>query len=287
MLSNVGFCMMVCLVRYQTSASSYMTTFCRFAVGLSVIGLLALSGKQKLTFVNNKSLLFRGLAGGVATAVNFWAINKLGIIRSSIILSTYPIFGSVISVFMLNEKLTIQRCLALIFAFFGVVLVLSKGNGFSGLVYGFGTAELIALGGAVLAGLSVVFVKQLQATDNSVTIFFAQCLIGFWLVVIPAGAMPLSIGWTGSIILVLIGLLAAAGQLCMTEGYRYINVSTASMCVMFAPVFNMIAAVALFHEKISAMMCIGSSIVVLSSLSTLKFDKMKAGKLFHGAILDN
>lgn len=260
--ANAAFCVMVCLLRYSTGVNAFTATLFRFIVGMGVIGLLAMSGSARLTFVNKSGLLVRGLLGGVATCIGFLSIVKLGMIKSSIIINLYPVFAALLSVPLLGEKLRLGKVLALLGALCGVVIVLCNGTDLPRLLKGVGPYELIAIGGTVLAGLSVVLVKQLQTTDSSSTIYFAQCLVGFWIVVVPAGSAPLAPGYWGIVVLVLVGLFAAAGQLIMTEGYRYITVSTGSLFVMTAPVFNIAAGALLFHERFSAMTALGSLIAL-------------------------
>jgi hypothetical protein len=49
----------------------------------------------------------------------------------------------------------------------------------------------------VLSGLAIVIVRKLRATESSYAIFFSQCVIGFWLMLIPANIVPAAIGITG------------------------------------------------------------------------------------------
>jgi drug/metabolite transporter (DMT)-like permease len=258
----VAFCIMVCLVRYSSGVNAFTATLFRFIVGMGVIGLLVLSGKVSLTFVNKPGLLLRGLLGGVAICTGFLSIVKLGMVKSSIIINLYPVFAALFSVPLLGERLRPGKILAFAGALAGTSIVLCGENGLSRLAASIGPYELIALGGTMLAGLSVVLIKQLQETESSSTIYFAQCLVGFWMVVVPAGAAPFTLGYSGIVVLVLVGLFAAAGQLIMTEGYRYIPVSTGAMFVMTAPVFNMAAGALMFHERFTASTALGSLLAI-------------------------
>jgi drug/metabolite transporter (DMT)-like permease len=159
-----------------------------------------------------------------------------------------------------------------------VVVVLSGGGDLRAVFSAFGLFEALAIGGTVLAGLSVVLVKQLQETESTSTIYFAQCLVGFWMVIVPAGAAPYSVGYAGVIILVLIGLLAAAGQLIMTEGYRYIPVATASIFVMTAPALNISAGALLFHEQFTMRTAVGSLVVLASCAAVVWSDRKKTAR---------
>jgi drug/metabolite transporter (DMT)-like permease len=110
--------------------------------------------------------------------------------------------------------------------------------------------------------LTVTLVKGLQKTDTTLTIFFAQCLIGFWLVLLPAGAAGHSAGMGQSLLLVAIGLASTTGQLLLTEGYRYVTVSTGSVLTMLGPVLTLAAGAFLFHEHFSSLMVLGAALVL-------------------------
>jgi drug/metabolite transporter (DMT)-like permease len=116
----------------------------------------------------------------------------------------------------------------------------------------------------MLGGLTVVLVKKLQDTDSTVSIFFSQCLIGFWLLLIPSTAAPLSCGYSGCIILLCIGLLAAVGQLVMTEGYRHVTVASGSIITLLSPVLNITVGTMLFHEVFPPMAMVGSLVLLLA-----------------------
>ncbi len=47
-----------------------------------------------------------------------------------------------------------------------------------------------------------------------------------------------SIGYLGVILLLGIGVLATIGQLLMTEGYHYIEISIGSVIILIGPVLN-------------------------------------------------
>jgi drug/metabolite transporter (DMT)-like permease len=270
--ANMAFCVMVCLVRYSAGVNAFISTLFRFIVGMGVIGLLAMSGRARLTFVNKQGLLLRGLLGGIAICTGFLSIVKLGVVKSSIIVNLYPIFAAIFSVPLLGERLRPGKILAFAGALGGVLIVLCGTSGTTRFLANIGPYELIALGGTMLAGLSVVLIKQLQETESSSTICFAQCLVGFWIVIVPAGAAPFTLGYTGIIVLVLVGLFAAAGQLIMTEGYRYIPVSTGALFVMTAPVFNIAAGALLFHERFTMATTLGS-LLALGSCGLVMWKK--------------
>jgi len=263
-VSNVVFCGMVWLIRYASNLNIQTTTLFRFIVGMGVIGILAMTGHSRLTFVNKRGLFMRGLFGGIAVWMCYMSIAKLGLIKSSLIGYTYPVFATLFSALYLKERICLRKGLCLAGACAGMSLVvLASGKG--GVSLGFGFWEAFALAGAMIGGLTVVLVKKLQDTDSTESIFFSQCLIGFWIVLVPATAVPHNFGYHGCMVLLAIGLLATAGQLIMTEGFRYITVSSGSVITLVSPVLNVAVGAMLFHESFPPLSMAGAGILLAST----------------------
>jgi drug/metabolite transporter (DMT)-like permease len=154
------------------------------------------------------------------------------------------------------------------------MVALSAGKG--GITVCFGFWESFALAGAMLSGLTIVLIKKLQDTDSTETIFFAQCLVGFWLLVVPATAAPLHCGYAGCAMLLAIGLLAAIGQLGMTEGYRYVSVTSGSVITLFAPLLNAAVGALVFGEAFPPLSMAGAAVLLVSGGICLKGDLKKS-----------
>jgi drug/metabolite transporter (DMT)-like permease len=263
-VSNVAFCGMVWLIRYAHSVNSNTTALFRFVVGMAVIGGLAMTGRVRLSFVDKRGLFVRGLLGGVSVWMCFLSIVKLGLVKSSLIGYSFPMFAAVFSSALLKERFCLAKAAGVAGAFCGMALVgLSTARG--GVSFGIGFWEIFALVGAMLSGLTIVLIKKLQDTDSTEAIFFAQCLVGFWLMVVPATASPLHCGMTGCVVLISIGLLAAIGQLGMTEGFRYVSVASGSVVTLCTPLLNIAAGALLFREPFSAFTIAGAAVLLGSS----------------------
>jgi drug/metabolite transporter (DMT)-like permease len=269
LISTVFFCLMSSLVKYASDIDPYKTTLFRFIVGLGILGTAALFGKVKLNFVHGPLLFLRGLFGGTAILIFFMSVPKLGVGKGTVLIYAFPIFGSIFSSIFLKEKIGIVRLIAILAAFVGIYfLAADNGNGFSFLDI-LGKYELLAIFGAMLGGMALVLVKKLHDTDTSYTIYFAQCVIGLWIVVVPANVVPCSIGFSGGLLLVAIGITATIGQLLSTEAYRYVQVPTGSLLGMLVPVMNYFVGVMVFNEVISWRSIIGTAAVLGSCVVVL------------------
>lgn len=258
--SVVFFALMAVLVKAIPNVSSYQTTFFRFAIGLGIIGILSLFGIIHLKFNDKKGLFWRGFVGGIAVYLFYLAILKLGVGKGSVYIYSYPIFATLFSMLILKEKVEPIKFVVIFISFAGLIL-LSVGGG-KGSLAGMGFYELIAIAGSVTTGLAVVFVKKLHDSDNSYAIFFSQCIVGFWMFLVPSGATQAKGDVSELALLVLVGVVATIGQLFMTEGYKYVNVATGSLLQSMVPVFNLFSGWLIFHEQFSTVEMVGSLVIV-------------------------
>lgn len=272
--SVVFFALMAVLVKAVPNVSSYQTTFFRFAIGLGILGILSLFGIINLRFNDKKNLFWRGIVGGIAVYLFYLAIIKLGVGKGSVYVYSYPIFATLFSMLILKEKVEPIKFVVIFISFGGLVL-LSVGGKES--LSGMGIYELIAIAGSVTTGLAVVFVKKLHDSDNSYSIFFSQCIVGFWLFLIPSGATQAKGNLNELLLLVLVGIVATIGQLCMTEGYRYVNVATGSLLQSMVPVFNLLSGWLIFHEQFTTIEMTGAFVIV-SSCFALVIINFRIGK---------
>ena len=269
MLSNIAFTGMVCLLRFTEDTSAFTAVVIRFGIGLAVIGALVLAGRATLTCHNKRALLLRGLLGGAAIFMGFEAILHIGIVKASILINTYPLFATLFGALLLGEAIGIRKGLLALLAFAGLTLVVTDGHP-QAIMTGFGFWELFAVAGAILGGFAFTLVKQLAGKESTATIFMAQCLAGFWMFVGPAISSPVSIDAPVALALLGIGLLAAVGQLTLTEGMRHVTVSTSAMFTMTGPVMTCIAGALFFHESITVA-TIGGSALVFSACGAMLF----------------
>ncbi len=265
-LSALAFCVMSAMIKFIPEVDTYKTALFRFMIGMAVIGTAAQFGKIELRFVNGRLLLLRGVCHGLGVFLFFLSITKIGLAKGTVISNSGPIFATVFSAIFLRERIAYWQWLVLAVAVFGLYLLcLAKGDG-TGYFLDIGRYELLAIGGALLSGVSAVVIKRLHATDSTFAIFFSQCVVGLWLMIIPANIAPCSIGFSGGAILLGVGIMAAIGQLLQTAGYRYTSVSVASLMCLLLPVFNLLAGLLFFHERLSHLGLIGSGLLLGSCL---------------------
>ena len=219
----------------------------RFAVGTAVS--LALFRVRPGTFrpVRRGLLVTRGVLGGLAALLYFYALSLIPAGQATLLNNTFPVIAVAISYFTLGERPTWHLLLALGVTSLGVFLVVGGGR----LSFTMGWGQWVGIASAVLGAGAVTSIRALRATDNAATIFFAFTLGGLLV------SAPLSFGtWSfhhhAWIFAMAAGLVSFAAQIFMTEAYGALTVAEAAVWQQLTPVASYLWAGAVLGESLSA-----------------------------------
>lgn len=177
---------------------------------------------------------------------------------------------------LLREKVSFVKWVLITSAFLGVLLISTCNIGSHGKII-IGLYEGIALTGAIFSSVSVVIVRKLHKTDNSYSIFYAQTLIGFAVYAFPGTGQAANISPSVFFLLAGIGILAMTGQLTMTQGYKYVNVSSGALLQLLVPVINVFAGVLFFNEILEPIEWFGAFIILSSSALVIYLNHNQKG----------
>ena len=270
--SSLMFSVMGMLIVYAKSASFFTTALYRFLVGVFIVSTLALFRRIKLNYKNSRVLFLRGLLGSVSAVLFYLSIAKLGIAKGTVISFTYPVYATIGGMVFLKERVKPLAWLFMVTALVGVILLTYEAE-ISMLRIDLWT--VLAFAGSVIGGGALVCVKLLTRTDSSYSIMMSQCLIGFWLVVIPANIAPPDIGLQGIIILLGIGFTATIAQLLMNIGFTNLSTQTGSLLGLITPVCNVFIGVLLFGEFLGYIEILGVLLVLASCSVIVWIDRVK------------
>jgi drug/metabolite transporter (DMT)-like permease len=263
------FCVMSSLVKILGHVDGFMIGLWRFVIGMLLLGLMAVFGAIRLKFHNRRLLFIRGLLGGAGVVMFYFAVVNLGVSKGVVLGSTYPIFAYVLSVILLKERPSLVSAAMVVTAFFGIYLVVAGNNGGAGIFEEFGLWEILAVSVGLIGGIVIVTIRKLHETDNSYSIYFSQCAIGFCVAAAPAIGGTGGVDFTAALILVLIGVTAAVGQLMMTQSYKHLPVRTGAILAMLEPVFCYLAGVVIFGELFTAKSAVGTMLIIGSCVAVV------------------
>ena len=259
--SSALFSVMSVLVRLSEGISPFTTALFRFAIGIALLSFLALLGKIKIDYRNIRILLVRGFAGGISVFLFYFSITRIGLAKGTVISNTYPLFATILGSLFLKEQIRPISGVFVAVCIVGLVLVNHDAAAGAFLIDEW---VLLAFVGSIAAAVAVVAIRKLSTSDSPYSIYMSQCLFGFWMVLIPANAVPSEVGLTGAFLLLGVGVVATLAQLIMTWSYRHVHVSTGSLLSMLMTVFNVLIGTTLFKESRGIVSILGMGLIILS-----------------------
>ena len=170
--------------------------------------------RQVLVSTNKLPLLLRGAVILAAWLCYYTASRKLQLAEMVTIYFAAPMMITVLSVFLLHEKVGWQRWAGTSLGFVGVVIACAPGG------VGFSWPVILVLSAALLWAYSNILVRQISRHETTIM----QMLFSNGAFVIACGfALPwtwTTPSWTVIALMMGVGLAGAGGQYLLFEGFR-------------------------------------------------------------------
>lgn len=273
--SSILFAVMAVCVRIAGRAGipGSESTLIRFVFGIMMIVAAVTSGKAHLTMGRIPLLAARGLAGGLSILLYFLSISAahgpgaVPLTNSVFLSNSFFIYTPAISVLMIREQLQRRTIPVSVVALLGLALFV--GPHFAafkaGNIYGF-------LSG-IASAVSIVILRELRKTEEeSVSIIFSLFAVGA-LVTLPmifveGFAWPDPQTW---MVLLLMGITGAAGQLAFTYAMRFSHANEGSILELSTVIFSSIAGIWWLGDPFNLRIALGA-ILVLGSAAYISLD---------------
>lgn len=203
----------------------------------------------------------RGILGLIGMALTFGSAILLPLAEAQSLQFTAPLFATVLSVFMLKEKVGAWRLSALFMGFAGVLIMTQPGEvsiPALGLICGLGSAFAIAF-------LSIL-IKDLNRSEEPITIvfYFAAFTSPFLALALPFVNMTHD-GTTWGLI-GLMGVCGLVGQMLLTLALRLGPVSSVIVMDYTGLGWSALYGVILFHDYPPAATWVGAPLIVAAGL---------------------
>jgi drug/metabolite transporter (DMT)-like permease len=267
LLSTVCFTANVLLVRTLSALgfeNVWLVACARFVVGLAVTATVYRRQWQPVHLFRSRKLVERGLAGGFGVFISYLAIVKIGAGRATFINNTYVVWGALLAAWLLREMLRPAVVTGSIVALAGLALLTDIFS--SGAHPGF--YDGVAVFSALLSAYVVVTIRQLHATEHSATIFAAQCFYGLAVCLVPALLHPSPLPGLVLVLLLVMGVTAAAGQMAMTLAFRDLPVAEGSLLQMLTPLGVAVGSVVFFREHFLVHELVGAALILAGTTFT-------------------
>jgi S-adenosylmethionine uptake transporter len=230
---------------------------------VTLLPLVAFKGKAILCAANLKINFLRGVLGAISFYLYTYSLTRLPIVEVVTILWTTPIFGLVLSIIFLREKVSPARWIATIIGFVGLAFISLCGSE-AHLVLKF--LYIIPIMSALLFAAQDVMIKKMVVHENSATmlLYFAIVAAAFTLA-------PTIMCWQPPSLfeLSLLLLLGSSANLMQWFIFKAFEAADLSALAPYRYLEFLMAAGAgyIFFEEIPGMNVItGAIIIILSTL---------------------
>ena len=261
-LSVCTFSVMDLLVKWSGDYPTGEVLFFRGFFGLLPAYFLIPKNKLKTFYKTKRSKehLFRCLMGLTALIAIVIALRELPLAVVVSLSYAAPLFITVLSIFLLSEKVGIFRWLAVLIGFIGVIIIAEPG--LKGMNYLYFLPLIFCIGMAFVT----ITIRKLSTTEPIwlISIFFTITISIAGLATIPMGwIMPNVQDFT---LLALIGVTGGSANLFLTQSYKLSEVSLVAPLKYLALIFAIIFGYLIWNEIPTVKTLIGSSLVVIASL---------------------
>ena len=248
-----------------TDVTVITTLFYRFLFSVPLLLIFAIIARksQFLKIEQKKTLLLRIIFG--LSGISFWflAIRSMPLGQATTLFQSSVIFVTLLSPFLLNEKVGWFRWAAVLTGLIGIIIVTDPFSSAMSIAVIYGI--LAASSGAILA----ILLRRLGRRDKPTSIalwynFSGTIVIAVIIIIMPKQLS--SIGGQTLIDLILLGAVASVLQIFFTTAYKYLDaVVVSSMRYIQIPLSGF-AGYLLFSESMSLNQILGAIIIICSCL---------------------
>ncbi len=233
---------------------------CLFAF-IPVLAALAIVGNWN-TLINNKIhiQLLRGVLGLICGALIVNSFKRHALIEIYPILFSTPLILTILSHFILKEKVGIRRWSAVLIGFAGVLIVSRPGTiHFTLPLFGLFFA-------AIILALNVLIIRRLADTQSSIAFAFYGTVGGLIISGMFSFQNFVSVPLEDLIIFVVCGIIGGIGGLCITGASKILESSEFAPIQYVQLVAGLIMGYLFFRDLPDIFEIIGSLVIVFSGL---------------------
>jgi len=261
-LSIIGFSLMDVIVKWSVDYPVGQVLFFRGFFGI-IFYFFIIPRERIHNFYQTKRPglhSLRCIAGLIAIIAIFIALRKLPLATVVSISFAAPIFTTILSIFLLSEKVGVYRWLAVLVGFIGILIITEPGINELNIYYIF--PIIFCLGLSYVA----ITLRQLSTTEPVwlISLFFSIAITLLSFLTIPWGWVMPSLNHF--IILSLIGIFGGASNLWLSQSYKYSEVSLVTPLKYLTLVFAVIFGYLIWGEIPTLKTLVGALLVITSTL---------------------
>ena len=261
-MSVCAFSIMDLVVKWSESYPLGQVIFFRGFFGVLLYFLIMPRDRIKNFYYTKRPGLhfLRCFFGLIALLAIFTALRNLPLATVVSISFAAPIFTTILSIFLLSEKVGLFRWLAVIVGFVGIIIITEPG--FTSLNIYFIYPVIFCLGMSYVA----ITIRQLSTSEPVwlISLYFSATITLASFFTIPYGWIMPDI--KDLILLMSIGILGGAANLWLSQSYKFSEVSLVTPLKYLALVFAIIFGYFIWNEVPSMKTLTGAFLVITSSI---------------------
>jgi len=260
-ISVCAFSLMDVLVKWSDAYPIGQVLFFRGFCGIIPILFLIPRDRFLDFYKTTRPLLHfkRCLSGLIALVAIFIALRNLPLATVVSITFAAPIFTTIFSIFLLNEKVGLYRWLAVLVGFVGIIVITEPG--FSSLNFYYIYPIIFCIGLSYVA----IAIRKLSTTEP---VWLISFFFSFSIAIL--GLLSLFQGWVmpnflDLFLLSMVGILGGLANLWLSQSYKLSEVSLVTPLKYLALVFAIIFGYFIWSEVPTLKTLMGALLVILSS----------------------
>lgn len=274
LLSSASFSLMSLVVKLSsTNIGTLQQVFFRNLISLIIVGPII--HKQGLSFLGEKkyqpALCARSLFGFLGVIMLFYATANARQADVAIISRTTPIWTTLFAMLILKE--TISKVQISVIALCLAGSFVSMRPAFDSDIF----PLLMAAATAVASGMAYTMIAFCRGKVAPLTVIFHFSLfstVAAFFLMLPSFVMPSSSEW---VLLLLIGVFAAGGQLGLTYAYQKAPASEVSIYDYTGIVISMLLGYFVLQEPLTLHSTIGGVLIICSALWSYRYNRHHEG----------
>jgi drug/metabolite transporter (DMT)-like permease len=255
-------------------------SFWRFAASSALVFVLFAAGWGSLRSKNPPLLLLRGVLGGAAVFFWFLGLGHTTAAKGTLLNYMHSLWANLYAVAFFKARPSRTFWMQLGLALLGIFVVVNPD------FHELNKGDLLAALSGLIGGGGVLTVKEARKHDSALAVFAAFSFVGLavslaMLLATPRGAgagfvLPAA-GLSGPVAgaLLVLGLVAAFGQVFYTEGYAQTSLGLGTLLSLTVPVLAALGGWLLLGEAITARVALGGGLI-LAACAWLGWDETRA-----------
>ncbi len=260
---------------YSTGFSWRVVVCCRGMIPAILVFFFALLCARNVFRIKREHLhwfLFNGLCFGLISTCNYCALYYINASVATVLLYTLPVFTVLLSRFMLKEKFSVAKIIAMVLVFCGTVLIINLAHmediaahpntmifGIPSVVFGI----VIGLMSGLLSAFYTIFTKKLNQYYDGWTVNSWCYFLGFPVFLLIGGGPIASFSWQPNLVffIIITALIGLAAYSLYAVSMQYIDAGKASLLVTLDPVISVTLSVMVLGETLTLLQFLGCLLV--------------------------